>query len=179
MLAFYLSQLTTKEEEDLFTGLYETYWPLMKHIARDTLVDKTLVEDAVHNAFVNIIEHIGDFDEVVCHKSRFLIVIIIKRVAIDMNRYRTRHTAQDVDIEPLIPVLRDDVDPLDRLSANEIAEMVYELPPIYRDVLAMKGLMGLSTDHIARSLGLKSATVRKRLERSRALFREVLKKHGY
>ena len=56
MLQFYLQLLETEEELQKFTQLYETYRKLMHWTAEGILHDEHLAEDAVHEAFLRIIQ---------------------------------------------------------------------------------------------------------------------------
>ncbi len=56
MFFFYLSLLESDEDKSKFTKLYSKYAKLMKYVALQKLDDEHLAEDAVHNAFMNIIK---------------------------------------------------------------------------------------------------------------------------
>lgn len=61
MLAFLLSTLESNEDKEIFTKLYEQYRPLMERTATRILKEPSDIEDAVQNAFVQIIRHLIRF----------------------------------------------------------------------------------------------------------------------
>ena len=61
MLALYLQMLDTPEEKIRFEQIYEKYRGLMYHVADNILHNRQDAEDAVHNAFLQIIKHFKKF----------------------------------------------------------------------------------------------------------------------
>ena len=60
----YLAALETEAERDRFQALYERYRGLMFHRAMLLLRNESDAEDAVHQAFLAILEHFGAVDKV-------------------------------------------------------------------------------------------------------------------
>ena len=56
MLAFYISTLDTEKERNRMTALYEEHKNALYKYALKFLKNKELAEDAVHNAFISILE---------------------------------------------------------------------------------------------------------------------------
>ena len=87
----YLQMLPSPSEKDKFEQLYTLYRGLMFYVARRILPGEADAEDAVHNAFVRIAEHIEKISEPVCPKTRAFVVLIVERTAInEYNRQRRR-----------------------------------------------------------------------------------------
>lgn len=173
MLVFYLSLLESDEDKSKFIELYDKYGKLMKYVALQKLDDEHLAEDAVHNAFLNVIKSFYIIDEINCHKTKRLLVIITENVAIDMLRKNKRYSGIDLaDLEPLLSI---EPDMLDNMAAQDLVTMITELPEIYRNVLELYAYHELSEKQIATVLGIEYATVRKRLERARAMLAKKLK----
>ena len=57
MLTLYLQMLDTPEEKVRFEEVYLTYRGLMYHTANRILHNRQDAEDAVHNAFLQVIKH--------------------------------------------------------------------------------------------------------------------------
>lgn len=173
MLVCYLNLLETDEERSKFVELYDTYGKLMKYVALQKLDDEFLAEDAVHTAFLNVIKSFYIFDEINCHKTKRLLVIITENVAIDMLRKNKHYSGIDIaDLEPLLSI---DPDMLDNMAAEDLVTTITELPEIYRNVLELRAYHELSEKQIAAVLGIEYATVRKRLSRARAMLAQKLK----
>ena len=90
MLTFYLNLIDSEDKKDKFESLYLKYRKHMKYIAIKILGDEQLAEDAVHNAFLKILNHLNKFQNIDCQETRNLIVIIIRSVSIDMYRKRKK-----------------------------------------------------------------------------------------
>lgn len=173
MLVFYLSLLESDEDKSKFIELYSTYGKMMKYVALQKLDDEYLAEDAVHTAFLNVIKSFYIIDEIHCHKTKRLLVIITENVAIDMLRKNKRYSGIDIaDLEPLLSI---DPDMLDNVAVQDLVTTITELPEIYRNVLELRAYHELSEKQIATVLGIEYATVRKRLERARAMLAHKLK----
>ena len=88
MLQFYLQLLETEEELQKFTQLYETYRKLMHWTAEGILHDEYLAEDAVHEAFLRIIQNFHQIREIPCPKFTSSVVIIVRRKTSDYSAGR-------------------------------------------------------------------------------------------
>lgn len=172
MLTFYLSMLDTEEDRSKFTRLYHRYAKLMKYVAMQKLQDEQLAEDAVHNAFLNIIRSFCTIEDVECHKTKRLLVIVTENAAVDILRKLRRHPQES--FEELEPMLSVEPDLLDGLAVEELSKRIADLPPIYRDVLELKAYHGLSDKQIAVALDVGHATVRKRLQRARTILAQEM-----
>lgn len=87
----YLSMIEGPEDRNKFEIVYEQYKNLMYYVAYRILREERDAEDAVHNAFVRIAEHIEKISEPVCPKTRAFVVLIVERTAInEYNRQRRR-----------------------------------------------------------------------------------------
>ena len=176
MLNIYLSMLDTPEEKDKFEELYLKYNRLMKYVSNQILKDEQLAEDAVHIAFMRIIDNFQKIGEVNCHKTKSFIVIVIKSVSKDMYRFRKKHVTE---------TLEDNVDYLvsqnNLLSSYEmeiVTKKIDTLPDIYREVLLLRYFHHYGDKEIAKLLDIKDATVRKRLERARGILAKKLMDEG-
>lgn len=166
MLSFYLGLLETQEEKDKFEYLYKRYAPLLKHVAYQKLHDEQLAEDAVHNAFLNIIKSFCKIDDPTSHKTRHFLVIVTERAAIDI--LRTNNRVIHVDFDRVEPTLSVTPDMLDGVAVEELSRMIAALPENYRIVLELRVYHQLSEKQIAKVLNISYGAVRKRLERARS-----------
>ena len=167
MLAFYLSLLATKEEQDKFTLIYNKYNKLLMSKAMERLHDKHLAQDVLQETFIKIVLHIDSIGEVNCHKTANYVVTILENTITDMYR-KNKHEPKE-SYEELEPAVANDVHLLDRLLAKDIATLIGELPEKYRSVMELRAYHEMSEKQIADVLGISYATVRKRLERGRAM----------
>ena len=69
MVLVYLSMIEGPEDRNKFEIVYQQYKSLMYYVAYRILREERDAEDAVHNAFVRIAEHIEKISEPVCPKT--------------------------------------------------------------------------------------------------------------
>ncbi len=180
MLSFYLSIIETQEDRDKFERIYLKYSRLMKYVSYQILKDDFLAEDAVHNAFLNIINHLDQIDEVDCHKTKGFCIVVVENISKKLYNARKRENTidfEDVDYEITDGKnLNSDIE--EKISSEEIAEKIGSLPEIYRDVLMLKVLHGCNDKEIGRILDISPSAVRKRMERARIRMRQVIENEG-
>lgn len=174
MLSLYLSLLETQEDKDKFEYLYKRYAPLLKHVANQKLNDEQLSEDAVHNAFLNIIKNFCCIGDPTSHKTRHFLVIVTEHAAIDI--LRKNHRVPQVDYEEVESTLSITNDMLDGIAVEELCRMIADLPEIYRAVLEFHTYYGMSEKQIANVMDISYDTARKRLERARTLLAAAIQK---
>ena len=183
MLQFYLQLLETEEELQKFTQLDETYRKLMHWTAEGILHDEYLAEDAVHEAFLRIIQNFHQIREIPCPKTRSFVVIIVRNVALNMQKKRKRE--EKGVFKELLPkertgyredALRHAIDEIaygfdetiDEIYRNEIMAAVLSLPDVSKEVLLLYGYVGYNVRDIAKYLKITEATAYKRLQRARS-----------
>ncbi len=93
-----------------------------------------------------------------------------KHVSLDElmpTQYELRELVESKDPNPETNVLRDE-------SSRRVREAVLKVAPLYRMVLVLHDMEGLSTADVARVTGLTEGTVRVRLHRGRLMLRQQL-----
>lgn len=179
MLAFYLSLLPTEDEKNTFTALYRLYEHGMYRIAFAILHDRFLAEDAVHDAFLRLVPYIPKINDLRCHKTKALTVIIIRSTAIDLYRTRKRQFQNEeaacCDDEPDPCEL-----PLDRaITADQLQALTDGLindKKEFLDVLTLRYLYGYDDEEIAHLLGISHAAVRQRMSRAHKTAKALLER---
>ena len=81
MLAFLLATLENNEAKQIFIKIYEQHRPLMERTATRILKEPSDIEDAVQNAFVQIIRHFDKIYEIPREELPFWIISIVKNEA--------------------------------------------------------------------------------------------------
>lgn len=173
MLLLYLNMIDDENEKSAFESLYIRYKKLMFKIANDILQDTYLAEDAVHQAFLNIIPHLKKFqlEEIDKPKTMGYMIVVIRNVA-----FRLKSSRHDY-------ISFDELDDIQMLSTNEnfeahmeykeLLEKIHKLPNKYRDVLLLKYVYGCDHKEIKSLLNIKNdATLRKQVQRARELLED-------
>lgn len=168
MLQFYLSLLNTEEEKNQFEQIYLTYRNLMFYVAKKFLNDDLLAEDAVHNAFIKIINHLEKLKDVSSNKTKGFMVIVVENTAKDIyNQQKNDKVSLDSSEMELAYDQTFEDKLIDKISVSDLVEKIELLPDTYRDVLMMRYIYELSYKEISKILKINEPTVRKRLERAK------------
>jgi RNA polymerase sigma-70 factor (ECF subfamily) len=143
-------------------------------------------QDAMQDTLLNAFSHLGEFQG----RSKFStwLVSIARNAA--LSRLRNRKNVESLDLRDneqdrefprprQIAAWQDN--PEDSHSRSEIRQLVeralLQLPAKYRVIVMLRDIEELSTDDVARQLGLSVPAVKTRLLRGRLMMRESLSPH--
>ena len=169
---FYLSMLGSEEDRSKFERIYRNYRALMFYIANGILRNDSDAEDAVHQAFLSILENMQHISDPDSPAARSYCAIIAEHKAIDIVRSRNRTpdlvSIDDVEygVEIELPV------------GSALADAMARLPATQREILLLKYVHGYSTYEIAKILGMKRDTVGKALYRAKTILKTELEGEG-
>lgn len=172
MLAFFLTMLESDEERQRFVLIYEQYHKRMERVALRILEKQHDAEDAVQNAFLQVIHHFEKISTIPCEELPFWLISIVKNEANMILRRRGRTVPlEDWDgVEARVGEISD---------YGALVELFADLPESYRAVLEMKLLLGYTDREIAAHLGISETAVSTRASRGRALLRKILEREGF
>ena len=176
MLAIF-NLLEDKAERNLAEAIYKKHKKAMYGVAYSILKNSADAEDAVMDAVYKIINNISKFDSEASEKTRSLVMIIVRNVALNKYNYNKSHIAVSFDEEAESELYREESPEEYFLSAEAYGELLAKiraLEPIYRDVILLKYLYDYGNFEIAKMLGISEATVRVRLMRGKKLLKNKL-----
>lgn len=164
MLFLYLSAIDSPEDKRKFERIYLEYRQTMFYAANQILRDDHAAEDAVHQAFLRIINHLEKIDENDCHKTKAFLVVISEHIAIDIYRKRKRESTVSFDeVEIYLPDNKSILDD----CFNSVTLAISQLPINYSTVLRLKFTQGYSDSEIAELLHISEDNVRQRISRAK------------
>ena len=164
-MLIYLQMIEDEADRSKFERIYRKYRGLMLHVARRILSDPADCEDAVHQAFVSIIENLEKISAVDCPQTRSFVVIITERKAIDIVRARKRIVQLDSDARGVAAR---------PTGENALTDALLRMNAQDRELLLLRYDNGYSTQELAKLLGVERSTVQKRIWRAKqALQREL------
>lgn len=171
MLALFLAALESPEDRRRFAALYEAYHGRMERIALGILQNQSDAEDAVQEAFCQVIRHYEKTEQIPCEELPFWIISIVKNEARMILRKRRK----------AVPL--EDWDGFEENAARAadygaLVSLFRQLPETCRVILELKILAGYSDKEIARKLNLSETAVSTRASRGRALLRSLAEKGG-
>ena len=157
-----------KPPEDKFIRVYNTYRKLMYSIAYSILQNQQDAEDAVHQAFVSIIENLDKLRDVGSDKTRAYIAVTTRRKALDIVRYRARISSDIEEMSEQTAIT------MEFDTENRLALAMGRLPERYRQVLLLKFDIGYSTKELSKLLGMSEDSVQKLIWRAKDRLKVLL-----
>ncbi len=157
--------------QEQFEAVYLAHRHTMFYVAKGVLHDDALAEDAVQEAFLRVLKNFHKIDAANCHKTRGFLVVIVKNVALTMLAQRQKRGEvwlMDETHDPAAGQM--DVGE----GAEHIVSLLRALPETYAHVMLLRYVHEMTEADCAALLEIKPATVRKRLERGRALLQQRL-----
>lgn len=177
MLSFYLSMVETEEERNLITELYTKYEQKMYRVAMSILHNNHSAEDAVHEAFLRIINKLSELTFDNDKKTEALVVIIVKRISLNMLK-KEKHTEIN---EILDETAEDEAAALAfrQIEENSAVEVINMLPDELREIIALRYIFKSDVSTIANAMGLSTAAVYARIRKAKEIMRTLLEeKYG-
>ncbi|MDE3150020.1 MAG: RNA polymerase sigma factor [Acidobacteriota bacterium] len=163
-------------DEEALAALVMQYASTLYRVAFSVLRNSADAEDAVQEAFLRVLRHRDNLDEV--RDRRVWLIRIVWNIVLDRKR-RARTRPETDDVAELARVL-----PSNGLSAEQVAAAaqhharvlacVERLPLKERRVLQLSAFEELSSVEIASILGITESSVRSRLFRARNLMAGML-----
>lgn len=172
-MLLYLNLIETEEDKRKFERIYLAYKQTMFYAANRVLKNHHSSEDAVHQAFLRIVDNLDKINETDCHKTQAFLVVITEHIAIDI--YRKRKREDMVSFDELEIYIADDTCPENEVI-DEISSAILKLPVNYSTVLRLKFSQGYSDSEIAEILDIKQENVRQRIYRAKKKLSQLLQK---
>jgi RNA polymerase sigma-70 factor (ECF subfamily) len=153
--------------------LFENYYGLAKRICMRYAGSSDEVDEMVNDGFLKIFSKISFYDSSQSFDAWFRTVVV--RTCIDYYRKNSpKVTLVDISTGPQV---ESDDYLIERLSAEEILELVQKLPPSYRTVFSLFAVEGYSHGEIAELLNINEGTSRSNLAKARIKLQEWVKKY--
>jgi RNA polymerase sigma factor (sigma-70 family) len=170
-----LAAFARSRDEAAFEELVRRYGPLVWRLCSRLLDDRHAAEDAFQATFLVLARKAGSLrwpNAVGCW-----LYGVARRVAGQLRRRRRIETDPQIDVAE-----RSSRSPLDAVSGRELAALLDDelgrLPERLRAPLVLCYLEGRTRDKAAAQLGCSFGTLKRRLERGRAVLRARLERRG-
>lgn len=175
----FLAIIDSNENRLNFEELYFQYEKKMYYTAFQILQNKEDAEDALQNAFWAIARNIEKIDRVDSIETQIYVIKAVKSRALNLLASRKNvfsHLLHTDDMETVADA--DSQESLYEIENQDILiRCIKQLPPLYRDILALYYINEMNTKEIAHALGRSLAAARKQLFRGRkalqSAFREI------
>lgn len=170
-MLIYLQIIETQEEKSKFEILYREYRSCMYRVAFGILHNCADAEDAVHAAFLKIAENIQKIEEPVCHKTKGLLITIVRNMAIDLYRKKQRHPQEEY-IETVYG------ESAVYEGKNAVARCILKLPEQQQNILFLRYQYGYDLQEIAKMLGISYTNARQIAYRAKENLRKLCWEEG-
>jgi RNA polymerase sigma-70 factor, ECF subfamily len=147
-------------------------------VVRSVLREPAEIEDVIQQAYLSAFQHLDQFQGA-ARWSTWLCRIAMNE-ALARVRQRRRFVSMDVDSdERTASMSRDGMrDPESSAVGREVGELIEQaidkMPSLYRSVLLMRGIEGMTTAETAAVLEVEPEVVKTRLHRARATLRSII-----
>ena len=155
---------------------YALYEQKMFRVALSVLHDESLAEDAVQDAFLQLIKHKVFFPKADSDDCKRFIITVIKNASINIYNKRKSENRIVSFTENLEAVCGDQaVEPEYKNDTGaECTPLMNSLPEKYYDVVECLVVRDYSVQETADRLGITEANVRKRYERAKKMMRQAI-----
>lgn len=172
MFTVYLAMLSSEEDRERFTLLYEAHEKRLYAVALKVLRDPTQAEDAAQQTWLQVLRNWERINALDWDSAAKYLVVAARNAALDMLKKERWNTSMPEDWDP--PAPEDGQGEYQRL-----VELIRSLPEAYRRVLELKFVEEETNQEIARRLGLKESTVSTKVQRGRRPLLDAMEQEGY
>ena len=167
----YLQMIETERDRDKFEILYREYRNLMYRITFGILHNQEDAEDAVHQAFVSILEHLNKISNPTDSSAKSFCATCARNKALDI--YRKNQHNEYIGFDQLQISVESD------FPDGSLEAAIAALPDLYKDVILLRYDNGFSVQEIAEILNIEPGAVRKRITRAKSKLEEYLIREGF
>ena len=179
MLLIYISMLDNEQEKKKMRDLYEENKHFIFAYAMKITGKKEIAEDALHNAFISIIQNKDKYLKLTCRDFRRSAVIIVRNKCFDILRKEKPYSNKS--IEELEIFLEADETPVDdqvifQSDYEQIRKHLDSIDEISKQVLLMKYILSMSYKEIGKELGMTPKHIDTRIMRAKEKVRKLIEK---
>lgn len=168
------STISNDKQRNELEAFYKEYFNCFLNAAYSSLHNRGDAEDAVQDAFRDIASNPEKFFDIPPENRLRYMVAVVRNISVDMYNKKHRMPVESLDEETYADNLFSFEDMvIGNVSRDEFKRVISSLPPLQRDVLTFRCLMGYSTVETAEKLNISQSAVKKRLH----LAKESIRKH--
>ncbi|NLC84663.1 MAG: sigma-70 family RNA polymerase sigma factor [Ruminococcaceae bacterium] len=178
MYSFFLL-IDDKLSCSILEELYFLYHKNMVFISNRILHDRMLAEDATHDAFLRLSDHLNKISDPNSHEARAFLELIVRNVALDYYRKRQRMAEVLTDNNEFIADSRPTPDEcLESVECDKACrDLILSLQSTHAEILTLRYYFEYNDKEIAQLLNISHTAVRTRLKRARAQLKLHIEKY--
>ncbi len=155
--------------------LYSMFAPKMFGVCLRYAKDYTEAEDNLQDGFVKVFTNIKSF------RYEGSLEGWVRRIMVNVSleKFRKQNVMFPVEDVGIYESNRSSEEILDKISANELIDLIQQLPPRYRMVFNLYVMEGMSHQQIGEAMDITTGTSKSNLARAREILqRKVQKLYG-
>lgn len=152
-------------------ALYDTYARKMMSVCLRYGSNQETAEDLLQEGFIKVFSAIGSFEGSGSFEGWMRRIFV--NTALEYLR-KNDILKESVEIDNTEVLQEVDYSAIERISADELMELIAELPPGFRTVFNMFVIEGYSHKEIGDALGITESTSRSQLTRAKRLLQKKL-----
>lgn len=165
-----------KNASDKIRRLYELYEQPMYRIAFAVLKRTEPAEDAVSEAFLRLIKHIGRIGDPDSEQTKRYIVKVIKSTSVNQYRKQKRFLEREPYADEELLRVADTSQSVEEKVIGAGRELLAGLSEPEKELVEMRCVSGLSWKETAEKLDITETAARKRFERAKKHLGKLLNK---
>jgi RNA polymerase sigma-70 factor (ECF subfamily) len=160
-----------------FTHIFETYKDFVDNLLFGYLKDKDEAKELTNLVFLKVYEKLSKFTDY----SSFggWLRILAKNTAIDYLRtikgYNKSLDCTEHQTQLQVSDGSDEMTAINRVTYNQVVELIEKMSPLYRDSIYMYYVDNLSVAEISEALNIPEGTIKSNLFRGRQQLKKLLK----
>ncbi|MCP9612011.1 RNA polymerase sigma factor [Coprobacter tertius] len=151
--------------------LYNTYARKMMAVCLRYSNDRETAEDLLQDGFIKVFSAIGSYTGNGSFEGWIRRIFV--NTALEYLR-KNDILKETVELDNPDILKEPDYSALEKISANELIELIAELPPGFRTVFNMFAIEGYTHKEIAEALGINESTSRSQFTRAKRLLQKKL-----
>ena len=169
-----IAAIESEEDRSKATQIYEEYVGVMRRRAFEILRNRQDADDAVHDAFVRIIDHLDSLPDQGSIQTKWYVVTAAENAAIDIWRRRKRKQETTLDEEALEGNYR-----MPYEGENEIVRVILQkLSAKDRKLLLLKHVYGYKNAEVAQYMGMTEGAVKMAVLRAEERLEKECREEG-
>ncbi len=152
--------------------LYDKLAPKMFALCLRYCANREDAQDALQEGFIKVFQHLKKYNDLGSFEGWVRKIMVNTSLTLIQKR-KNKRTQPDTFLE----FIAINTETISNLSANELLDLVKQLPDGYRAVFNLYVIEGYSHKEIAKLLNIKESTSRSQLLKSRKMLRALIHKN--
>lgn len=169
-------KLCKKGDRQAQRQLFETLYASMFRVSQRYIPQHTEAEDCTMRALMRMYQRLPEFE---FNGEHSLFMWVRKMVVNEALMELRKKNSFYLMTEETVAEIPDQSDVLQQMHAEELVELITQLPTGYRTVLNLFVVEGYAHKEIAEMLGITESTSKTQYQKARARLKKMVEQHGW